>query len=67
MLIKITTPYCLRAGFDVAAGEVIEATAQEAQYAFATGRAVRVAADAAGNQAEQPASEKPAKAWGRRK
>jgi len=66
MRIKITSHYCLRPGLDVRPGDVVEATLQEAQYAFALRRAVPAAADAAGNQEEQPA-EKPAKGWGRRK
>lgn len=70
MRIKITSAYCLRPGVDVSAGDVVEATRQEALYAFSLRRAVAVdeAADAAGNQAEQPEQAKqPAKSWGRRK
>ncbi len=70
MRIKILSDYCLRQGLDVAAGEVVEATQQEARYAFALRRAVPVdaeAADAAGSQAEQPEAKAPARAWGRRK
>lgn len=70
MRIKITSAYCLRPGVDVAVGDVVEATKQEALYAFSMRRAVPVveeAADAAGNQDEQPVAAKQPKAWGRRK
>lgn len=70
MRIKITSAFCLRPGKDVAAGDVVDATTQEALYAFALRRAVKVdadAADAAGNQDELPEAKGPARAWGRRK
>jgi hypothetical protein len=70
MRIKITSAFCLRPGMDVAVGDVVDATRQEALYAFALRRAIAVdeAADAAGSQDEQPeAVKQPAKSWGRRK
>lgn len=72
MRIRITSAYCFRPGIDVSVGEVVEATKQEALYAFALRRAVPVdddgeAADAAGNQEQRETAKQPVKGWGRRK
>ena len=68
MLIKILSSYCLRPGLDVSAGDVVDATPQEARYAFALRRAVPASQEAnPADQDEQPAPAKTARNWSRRK
>ena len=66
MLIKITSAYCLRPGHDVSVGDVVEASRQEALYAFALRRAVPATEVDQADQDEQPEA-KPARTWSRRK